>query len=178
MSSFEELPGLPGTGPWPERFSATGEGMHSEGFVVRFLPDRGEPWIGNFHGGLSSFSGVHSHPDGQHVLVVAGGQGYVVDPETRALVQLLGGAIESVHVYGQHDLLVLDHQGLAFEAIGRNGRVWRTRRLSWDGFRDVDYGQTEIVGEGWNAIGQQWQPFRVDVRTGLSSGGAYYWGPE
>ena len=50
---FEILTGLPGTGPWPEQFSATGLGTHSEGFVVRFVPDHGEAWIGNFLPGLT-----------------------------------------------------------------------------------------------------------------------------
>jgi hypothetical protein len=160
MSRFEELAGLPGTGPWPEQFSPTGQGTHTEGFVVRFVPNHGKSWIGNFQPGLTSFRGVYRHPNDHHLLVVSGGQGYLVDPETRALFQVLEGAIASVHVCAKQQLLILDHQGIAFEAIGRTGRAWHTRRLSWDGFRGVDIGETEIVGEGWNAIDQQWQPFR------------------
>ncbi len=171
MSTFEELAGLPGSGPWPEQFSATGRGTHREGFVVKFVPDRGASWIGNFQPGLTSLHGVYRHPNRHHLLVVSGGQGYVVDPETRALIQTVGGAIQSVHIHADHELLLLDHQGIAFEAIGRTGRAWRTRRLSWDGFGDLKIGRNEIVGKGWNAVDKRWQPFSVDVRTGRSSGG-------
>jgi hypothetical protein len=54
--------------------------------------------------------------------------------------------------------------------------VWHSRRLSCDSFRHTDIGRTEIVGEAWNAIDQQWQPFTVDLRTGRSWGGAYHRG--
>jgi len=75
MSTFEELAGLPGSGPWPEQFSATGRGTHREGFVVKFVPARGASWIGNFQPGLTSLHGVYRHPNRHHLLVVSGGQG-------------------------------------------------------------------------------------------------------
>jgi hypothetical protein len=175
MSNFEQLPGLPATGPWPVQFSATGQGTHREGFVVRISPDHGESWVGNFQPGLTGYRAVHRHPNGRHLIVISGGQGYVIDPERKTLAELVGGAIKSVHPYVAQALLVLDQQGVAFFAIGRAGRVWHTRRLSWDGFRNVEYREREITGEGWNVMDQKWQPFQVDVRTGRSSGGAYMW---
>jgi hypothetical protein len=157
------------------QFSATGLGSHREGFVVKFVPDHSAAWVGNFQPGLSGFHGVYGHPNGHHVLVVSGGQGYVVDPETKALIETIGAAITSVHLHAKHQLLLLDHQGIAFEAIGRAGKAWRSRRLSFDGFRAIEISDNEIVGEGWNAADQKWQPFTVDLRTGWSTGGAYNW---
>jgi hypothetical protein len=147
------LPGLPGTGPRPEQFSATGGGTHREGLVVRFEPETGSPWVGNF--------------------VIAGGQGYIVHPENRQSTHLFGGAVMQTYRVVQPDLLVVGHQGIAFEAIGREGRVWHTPRLSWDGFRTVRIENGRIMGEAWNPIGGLWHEFEVDVATGRSSGGSY-----
>ena len=112
---------------------------------------------------------------GHDVLVISGGQGYVVEPDARALVKTLEAAIQSVHVRAGGQLVILDRQGIAFEAIGKSGWLWHTRRLSWDGFRKVTFVDDELTGEGWNAIDQQWQSFKVDLRTGRSVGGAYEW---
>jgi hypothetical protein len=175
MMRFEISSGLPATGPWPEQFSATGLGTHSEGFVVRFVPDDGEPWTGNFQPGLTNWQGVYAHPNGRNALVVSGGQGYVVNPETRKLESLAGAAIAWVLSIPDRQVLLIDDQGTAFEAIGAKGREWRTRRISWDGFQNIRITGAEIGGEAWNAIDQGWEPFRVDLLTGLSEGGGYHW---
>jgi hypothetical protein len=175
---FEILTGLPGTGPWPEQFSATGLGTHSEGFVVRFIPDHGAAWIGNFQPGLTPWQGAYAHPNGRHVLVVSGGQGYVIDPETRRLESLADAAIAWISWIPSRQVLLIDNQGLDFEAIGANGREWRTHRISWDGFQHITIEGTEMRGEAWNAIDQRWEPFRVDLQTGLAEGGGYHWNLE
>jgi len=72
---WEVLDGLPAYGPMSEPFSTTGQGMHREGLVDRFFPPTGS-WVGNFQRGLSSLDEVFAHPDGRHVVVVAGGTGY------------------------------------------------------------------------------------------------------
>jgi hypothetical protein len=172
MSIFEKLPGLPGTGSLPEQFSPTRSGTHRECFVVKFFPDRGKPWVGNFQHGHLSFDGAYQHPNNQHVLVVSHGEGYVIDPQTKELVELAGGGIKSVHVLDDPRLLLLISD-IAFEVLGPTGRLWHTRRLSWDGFRNLKIADPEITGEGWNALDQLWQPFKVDIRTGRSEGGAY-----
>jgi hypothetical protein len=172
---FERLPGLPGTGPLPEQFSATGRGTHSEGLVVRFESQEGTPWVGNFQRALSSYDAVLRHPDGEHIIVIAGGQGYLIDADTRRAIGLFGAAIVQAHNVESLGLLVLDHQGVAFEAIGRQGRSWHTRRLSWDGFRKVEIGGTRMVGEAWNPMDKLWHAFVVNLKSGASSGGSYHW---
>ena len=59
--------------------------------------------------------------------------------------------------------LLIDNQGLDFEAIGANGREWRTHRISWDGFQHITIEGTEMRGEAWNAIDLRWEPFRVET---------------
>ena len=77
-ANFEVLPGLPAVGPYPEQFAPDGRPTHSEGLVVRVLPRKGEPWVGNFQRGLSKLDAVLAHPNGNNVIVIAGGQAYEV----------------------------------------------------------------------------------------------------
>jgi hypothetical protein len=123
-ATFEILAGLPATGPYPEQFSSDGRGTHQEGVVVRVSPPNGTPWIGNFQRGGSGFSGAFPHPDGVSLIVIAGGEGYVVDPETRALRSVLAGSYAGAWLWAQQRLLLLDHSGVCFEAVGAEGTRW------------------------------------------------------
>ncbi|HWI61418.1 MAG TPA: hypothetical protein VNT75_06260 [Symbiobacteriaceae bacterium] len=169
---FHRLPGLPATGPLAEQFSATGLGKHREGLVVRFEPPGGSPWVGNFQPGLSDFSTVVHHPDGFHVVVIAGGQGYIVHPHSRVLIEVFGGAVEWCFAMEDPPLLV-EHDGLSFSAFGVKGHLWETPRLSWDGFRHVRIEGGIITGEAWNPMGETWDVFTVHLATGKASGGSY-----
>src|SRR5437879_2745089 len=71
MEIFRVLPGLPTSGPWPEQFSSTGQGMHREGFVVEFSPEGKPPWVGNFQPGMTGYSAVLQHLDGTSLIVIA-----------------------------------------------------------------------------------------------------------
>jgi len=145
--------------------------------VVEIKPPKAAAWIGNFRRGLSNFSAVYQHPDGERLFVVAGGQGYVIDPATRLLLGELGGAITGVWQLSDPPSLLLDDQGIAFERIGLQGRLWRTRRLSWDGFKELTVTPDTISGLGWRAPGDTWESFTVDLHTGRTRGGAYI-GPD
>ena len=174
MIEFSILPGLPGTGPYPEQFPPQNRQAHREGVVVRFCPP-GEPsWVGNFQPGLSHVTEVRPHPNGRDVLIIAQGCGYVVDPATRELRESLGVAIIEVIEHPLAHGLILDHQGIQYEAVGPAGTLWETRRLSYDGFRAVRIEGAILRGEGWRPHGpKEWLPFEVDLRTGRARGGAY-----
>lgn len=169
---FERLPGLLGDGPLPVQFSATGTGTHREGLVVRFTP-YGTRWIGNFQRGLTEYDVLLPHPDREQVVVIAGGQGYVVNPETREASRIFGGAIVQAYTTDEPSLVIVDHQGISFEAIGPDGGDWHTPRLSWDGFRSVRFENGRMVGEAWSPVDDSWYRFEVDLATGATSGGSF-----
>lgn len=171
MASFDVLPGLPPYGNWPEWFPATVRGH--EGFVVRFTPDDGPEWVGNFAGGLSSLDHVCDHPNGRDVVVIASGNAFVIAPGARSLVESFGGQIEVVLPVTELGLLVFGN-GLWFEAFGPSGRCWVTRRLSWDGMRELRREGLRLSGEAWYPMaGGCWVPFEVDLVSGGCSGGSY-----
>lgn len=174
MFDFKVLPGLPQYGALAEAFPSDWRQVGQEGYVIEIHPHDQAAWIGNFRPGALTFSGAYRHPNGRDLLVVSGGQGYIVDPETRELrAEIGGGAIEGAWVLESGASLLMQHQGLFFELLGPPGTVWHTRRLSWDGFNGVTLSQGRLTGQGWDAISGQWRDFEVDLRTGASRGGGY-----
>ncbi len=173
MPRYRILDGLPPYGPlalsFPPGFGERGK----EGFVVEFNPDTPERWVGNFSGGLGGYTGIHTHPNGCHVLVFAHGHGYHVDPASRQLGGEVGGEITGFWEVDDPPGFILERQGLAFVRFDRSGTRWHTRRLSWDGFRELAFTAAGITGLAWTPMGEKWLPFAVDLQTGRSTGGSY-----
>jgi hypothetical protein len=165
------LAGLPGEGALPLQFSVSGMGMHREGYVVALLPDSEPAWVGNFQPGATTFNDVIVDSAQGEALVIAGGQGYVVNLSTGKLIDRIGGFI-------QDSIELPDRQRYVFSTatdfdLYRNGKIiWRTRRLSWDGFRNVVVQGQILIGEAW-MFDDTWHPFVVDLSSGTASGGSY-----
>jgi len=172
---FEVLAGLPGDGPVPITFSATGQGRHREGGVVKFMPPDGAFWVGNFQPGLTNFNLVVGQNNGAAHLVISGGQGYLVDTRTGGLLSEFGGSVEWAQVLDD-DETVLISNGIAFSLLKDAKTVWQTRRLSWDGVRATRLTSDRLIGEGWS-LDETWHPFEVNLANGDSTGGGYI-GPE
>lgn len=169
MGSYQVLEGLPPNGPlalgFPEAWAEKGQ----EGFVIEFLKSDGRKWTGNFEGNAGA---VFPHPDGLSLLVVAGGPMYVVNID-ECSVDVLDGHAEGVHqIIGCQDLLI-ELSGVCLARLGGGGFVWKTSRISWDGFRGVSTANGVISGESWSPIQDKWIPFRVDLASGALSGGSY-----
>jgi hypothetical protein len=171
-TTFEVLPGLPPCGEPAIAFSGTGHGLHSEGLVVRFGTDGREHWIGNFARGLTSFDCVLPHPNGSDILVIAGGQLYQVEPTMRHVAPQTSAAIVDAFSYSPSNAVVLNSQELWFEAIGPSGRLWKTRRISWDGMRSISVEGNMLRGEAWHFDGT-WHPFQLDLNSGFVHGGSH-----
>jgi hypothetical protein len=161
--SFEVLPGLPATGPYPEQFSTKG-GTFREGFVVRVIPDRTAPWVGNFQPGGGGISRVVSHPDGRTLLVISRGLAYPVDPESRSLVSpATEDCIQEVCVLGEQLALVGWSE---LTLLGPESRRWKSPPVATDGIKDVRIEGATLLASGWNGLDEGWQPIEIDLRTG------------
>lgn len=166
------LPGLPPYGDLPKIFSDTGQGMHREGLVVEFMVPGESPWVGNFVRGLTRFDLAVPHPDGKHALIIAGGQGYIVDPRIHGVIKTFGGGINECYPHPDGTTLVLDERGTSFSALGVDGWRWHSRRISWDGFRSVRVEEMRLKGEAWFPE-DTWHPFELDLDSGEVVGGSY-----
>jgi len=148
-----------------------------DGLLVRVIPGQCEvdPWVGVFAwGGLSpkGATGVFTCPDPDHLCVVARGAGYVVSAVDPSHHELLGVTpVMGVFPVAAAELIIFaDYLGLT--AYGRDGRAWRTARLSWDGLQVVEISGEWILGKGWSAPENRHVDFAVDLRTGAHRGGA------
>jgi hypothetical protein len=170
---FEVLDGLPPYGPAPLPFPESGYGAFREGLVVRFHQAAGGIWTGNFQRPSSGgYDCVIGHPDHQQVIVIAGGQGYFVDPELRRQTHKFGGAVS----FAQHvpDLnVVLIGDATSFAAFSADGLGWNSERISWGGVRNIVVGNVTLCGEAWSPVSENWHPFELDLLTGRSNGAIY-----
>ena len=67
------------------------------------------------------------------------------------------------------DGFVINHTDCEFFRLRSEGVIWRTRRISIDGFQDLEISNTHLRGLA-DAIGA-WVPFEVDLDSGRSQGG-------
>jgi hypothetical protein len=170
---FEILPGLPPYGPVAISFSIHDDREHREGLVVRFYPKASESWVGNFFGDRGiACNAVLDHPNGNDVIVVAGGAASVIDLENRSARDWLGGDIEEVITPPSLGSIIL--RGFTdFTAVKADNSGWRSPRISWDGFRNIDVRDTELFGEAYTPVQDAWVPFTLDLLTGRCVDGIY-----
>ena len=171
MTEFEVLSGLPPYGPEALPFSATGQGAHSEGLVVKFTNDDGSSWIGNFQPGMGNCETVLRHPDGRRFVVITGGQAYVINPMDPTRWDHFGGGIETALAIDELNAILISN-GLWFELLGANGTIWQSRRISWDGMRDVTIQGLTLTGRSW-CYDDTWVDFTLDLVEGTVAGGSY-----
>jgi hypothetical protein len=164
---FERLPGLPPYGPTAHSF---GGPIHREGLVVRFFTILGETWVGNFHGHFGT-DGVLEHPDKRHVVVLSGGDGYLIDPDIPQNVAMFGGGITEFLPLPEFDAILFS-DGIRLQAINKDGPWWCSSRISWDGIGRLRNEGATIYGEAFT-LDQMWVPFSFDLRTGRCEGSIY-----
>jgi hypothetical protein len=170
---FEILAGLPPCGALALPFPSDGTGRHREGLVVRFNPTSVEPWVGNFQRGETTCDSVFSHPDGRQVVIVAGGQVYIIDPEMQRETQYaMSASINFAISMPELNQIVLCND-LWFEAIRADGIGWSSDRLSWDGIRNISISAATLTGEAYSPLSDSWSPFTLDLLTGESFGAIY-----
>jgi len=166
------LPGLPPYGSVATNFSPNERGCHSEGFVVEISPSPLQSWVANFQRGGGSLDRVIEHPDDRHLIVVAGGQGYVIDPSSCELTCLLGWRVSSLLIISDRRQVVISDD-IRLQLVGSQGLVWSTRRIGWDGIQELSHDGDCIRGQAWKVIDDCWVDFTVDLETGRAAGGAY-----
>ena len=175
MQQFEILPGLPATGPMHVSITSNGESFFSEGYVVRFFLEDGSYWVANFQFGLTSFNAVYDFPEHKRVLVIAGGEAYLMAPSRTQASYTFGGSLEGAFLTANGSLVL--HSSTDIVLLERpTGIRWRGERISWDGFRDLALDGDVLRGESWSplhGVKNEWTAFELDLRTRILKGGSY-----
>lgn len=176
MPRFKILPGLPDTGPRFIAFPTESKAEYSEGLVVQFFSQNGSSWIGNFASGLlvgRPDAAFECH-DGRRVLVVSGGDAWLVDAEDPQSAEQIDDWTTRVIDVPEHRMFILCNP-VSFVGLGPQGVLWKSQRISWDGFRGLATDGAFLTGESWTPMdtSKPWVPFRLDITSGRHEGGAY-----
>ena len=163
MLTVRILSGLPPYGPmaiqFPEGWSPTGR----EGLVVEFA-DGDERWTGNFDlGWLPRRNQAWASEDGKYAYVLASGKFWRIDFGQRCGTLLCEEAAELLEVDDPAGWVVAT--ATHCERISVEGTIWRTTRLSLDGFDQLRVAGDTLIGLAW-VIDDTWAPFCVDLRSG------------
>jgi len=171
MATFRIDAGLPPYGP--RALSFPDPDAFREGLVVTFTTSKGERWTGNFAHGPGQLDAVRDELGSRATIVVSHGAAYFVDVDRKAASEVTW-PVEYVECVSAQQLIVIGN-GLWFEAVGASGRVWRSRRISWDGMRSLRCDGFRISGEGaYSPMGlPDWLPFELDLTSGMVEGGSY-----
>src|SRR5260370_18194738 len=111
-------------------------------------------------------STIFMMPDGKHLFVSAEGAGYIIDAQSRTLVETIGTDVAGVMRDELMTVFVVDHNGTSLEAFGRTGRLWKTDPIGCGGFRDMAITDTTLIGEALQACPPEWAAFSVKLATG------------
>jgi len=130
------------------------------------IGDKGKSWVGSFECGTKSVSTCYMMPDRKNLFISADGAGYIVDAKSRTLVERTGTAVVATMKDKLLTVFIVIHDGNAFEAFGKDGRLWKTAPLSDRPLRKVVLEDDEIVGEAWKWLADRWMPFKVSLATG------------
>jgi len=116
---------------------------------------------------------IYTCPNPDDLLAIAGGYAYLIDtqhPDTclhlnlRPVTQVLQAPTANCIVLaGFHEVT----------AIGEDGLLWQSARLSWEGITLSEVRGNILHGVGWNLATDREVPFTVDLATGTHEGGGF-----
>ncbi len=118
-------------------------------------------------------TGVFACPTAGHICIVAGGYSYIApaaDPEQVTLLAMKP-VVDVIPAEDQNLLLFVGFQTVL--AWGPAGLAWETERLSWEGVRVAEVNGAGLAGFGWDLMRDVEVEFRLDLRTGRHTGGAW-----
>ena len=161
---------------WPMRIAGEEDALARGALLLMVRPASGGQYLVTCALGFrdpSMPTGVFGCPDPEQICAVAGGYAYLASASApEKCVQV--GMKPVVEVHPAVEACLLLFVGFhTIQAWGRDGLVWETGRLSWEGVRVTEVSATEAVGMGWDLRGDVEVEFRVDLRNGSFVGGGF-----
>ena len=161
---------------WPMRIAGEEDALARGALLLMVRPAGGGQYMVTCALGFrdpTMPTGVFGCPDSEQICAVAGGYAYIAPLATpEKCVQVGMKPVVEVHPAVAAGLLLF----VGFHTIqawGRDGLVWETGRLSWEGVRVTQVTDDEAVGMGWDLRGDVEVEFRVDLRDGSFVGGGF-----
>ena len=144
----------------------------SDYLVLKVKSNDGFTWIGKFKPGLEGISGIYATPSESILCVVMRGQGYWVPVDSPQDYEIIPSIpIKKVIAVPKAEIMVfVDFVRLT--AFDRNGLIWQTPSLSYDGLTINRVTSNLLEGTAWDAPNNQEIKFTVNILDGTSKGGA------
>ncbi len=161
---------------WPQRIAGEEDALARGALLLQVKPLSGGSFLATCALGFrapSALSGVWSCPRPDDLLAVAGGYAYLADTlaPDRPLHLPLRPVTQVLSAPDAGLLLLAGFHTVA--AIGSNGLLWETARLTWEGLTLTDIRDGQLHGFGWDMRTDRELPFTVDLATGQHTGGAF-----
>ena len=173
-SRYEILNSLPVYGPMYISVTDNDEPYYSEGFPIKFYKSDGTTWVANFKPGWTGKNGVYDFPEREVIIVIAGGLGYTMNPDKEKPINTFGLTINEIFQTENGSLACAD--GISFIYLDNTtGELWRSVRISWDGFKDLKLNEYLITGKSYDPTNtnNEWTEFSLNLKTKEVIGGSY-----
>lgn len=174
IKRYEILDSLPTYGPMYIPVSDNDELFYSEGFPVRFYKSDGSNWVANFKPGWTGLNKVFDFIEHDKIIVIAGGLGYIMTPEKEKPLSTFGLTINEIFQTDNGSLVCADGISI-FILDNLTGNLWKSVRISWDGFQNLELNDNIISGQSFdptNSI-KEWANFSLNIKTKELTGGSY-----
>jgi len=170
-TAFEILSGFPQSNEEVLHFG--GQEHFSEGYLVRFWLPAGTSWVGNFKRGYTELTGVFTLSGSAELLVFAAGSGYLVNLENKSVTREFGSGYCQNLFQANIDQIVLSNL-TSIIVIERDGQLWESERISWDGIKDLKISGDVVSGLSFDPMStEKWIRFTVNLKTHAVTGGGY-----
>jgi hypothetical protein len=118
-------------------------------------------------------TGIYACPRPDDLLALAGGYAYLIDTAdpTRCLHLPLRPVTAVLSAPEAGVILLAGFHHIA--AVGAEGLLWQSARLSWEGVTMTEVRNGQLLGTGWNMQTDREVPFTLDLATGKHEGGGY-----
>jgi len=150
------------------------ESFYSEGYVVKFKKSDEEEWVANFRPGWTDYYNIFDFPEHNTVVVFAGGQGYIMDPDKQVPKLTFGLSIKDVIRMDDGSLICSDDIHILL-LDNLTGEFWKSDRISWGGIKDLELVKNKLLGQSYNPTNpnQKWSDFELDLETKEIKGGSF-----
>jgi hypothetical protein len=166
---YEVLDGLPTYGDMGIPITYNDELFVSEGYVVKFYKDDGSAWVANFQLGETDTFQVISSDKTNIIIVIAGGIGYVMSPNTKEAIKIIDYDISqiikmddgSIIMSNEADIIILD----------KNGKIKKKYDgVGFDGISNLRLEENILTGlvydfESYENLDDSWIPFNINLKT-------------
>ena len=173
VKRYEILEHLPPYGPMYISVTEGNEIFASEGFVVRFYKSDGSDWVANFKPGLTRLNEIIILKDSPNILVIAGGECYLMPFKGSSPISVFGKDCETILKTADERFILQCHCDLII--VETNGTYWKTEQISLDGMKNVRLEGNVVIGLAYDPMDSSctWKNFWYNIDNKTLEGGSF-----